>query len=179
MDQMITERLTEGLRIIFIGFNPSIRSHELGFNYSGKNNRFYTILYQSGLTKRFYAPSESPNLLHDCGYGFTNIVARPTKRADELTSEEYAQGRIILRSKLEQYRPHVACFVGKGVYQRFAKRTSVPWGFQECESIPGVRDFVGPSTSGLVRMKLAEQIAIYSELAAYLDETKMHSPDPK
>lgn len=166
---MITERLTEGLRVIFIGFNPSIRSHELGFNYSGKNNRFYTILHQSGLTERFYAPSESPNLLNDYGYGFTNIVARPTKRADELTREEYAEGRIILRAKLEQYSPKVACFVGKGVYQQFTKRSNVLWGFQVQEFVPGVREFVGPSTSGLVRMKLAEQVTIYQELAEYVN----------
>jgi double-stranded uracil-DNA glycosylase len=165
---MITEKLTTNLRILFIGFNPSIRSFETGFNYSGKNNRFYTILHQSGLTDRFYAPSESSKLLDEYGFGFTNIVARPTKRADELTTEDYVEGRIILHSKLEQYRPRVACFVGKGVYQRFTKRTNLPWGFQAEESIPGIRDFVGPSTSGLVRMKLAEQVSIYQELAAFL-----------
>ena len=165
---MITEKLTAGLRIIFIGFNPSIRSFETGFNYNGKNNRFYTILHQSGLTDRYYAPSESPKLLVDYGYGFTNIVTRPTKRADELTTEDYAEGRITLRSKLEHYRPRIACFVGKGVYQRFTKQANLPWGFQGQESISGIRDFVGPSTSGLVRMKLAEQVSIYQELAKFL-----------
>ncbi len=170
---MITERLTKGLKIVFIGFNPSLRSYELGFNYSGKNNRFYTVLYQSDLTERLYPPSESPNLLLDYGYGFTNIVARPTKRADELTPEDYAEGRIVLRTKLEEYRPKVACYVGKGVYQQFTKRAQIPWGFQENDTITGVRDFVGPSTSGLVRMKLAEQVAIYRELAAYVNAGNM------
>lgn len=163
---MITERLRSGLRIIFVGFNPSLTSHERGFNYAGRNNRFYKVLFESGLTHRLYAPEESPNLLDDYGYGFTNIVLRPTKRADEITSEEYAQGRIVLRGKLERYHPRIACFVGKGVYAEFSRRRQgVPWGFQAESVVPGVRAFVGPSTSGLVRMRLEEQVDIYRELA--------------
>lgn len=164
---MITERLRPNLRILFIGFNPSLTSHERGFNYAGKNNRFYRVLYASGLTTRLYAPEESPTLLDNYGYGFTNIVARPTKRADELTAAEYAQGREILREKLIHYQPHIACYVGKGVYQQFSRRhTGVPWGFQADDVLRGVRDFVAPSTSGLVRMSLAEQTLIYQQLAA-------------
>ena len=163
---MITEKLRTGLHIIFVGFNPSITSYERGFNYAGRNNRFYKVLFESGLTKRLYQPEESPNLLDDYGYGFTNIVMRPTKRADELTAKEYAEGRVVLREKLHQYRPQIACFVGKGVYAEFSKRRQgVSWGFQTDSIVPGVQDFVGPSTSGLVRMRLDEQVRIYEELA--------------
>lgn len=163
---MITEKLRPGLRIVFIGFNPSLTSHERGFNYAGRNNRFYRILYESGLTNRLYRPEESPDLLDAYGYGFTNIVARPTKRADEITREEYRQGRVILQDKLATYRPGVACYVGKGVYAEFSgRRKDVDWGFQASCQVNGVRDFVGPSSSGLVRMTLAEQVAIYRELA--------------
>jgi double-stranded uracil-DNA glycosylase len=166
---MIQERLTSHLQILFIGFNPSPASHATGFNYAGRNNRFYRVLHDSGLTSRLYLPSESPSLLTDYAYGFTNIVARPTKRADELTSDEYAEGRILLREKIEKYQPKVACFVGKGVYQRFVRRTNISWGFQAKPSVAGVLDFVGPGTSGLVRMLPEEQARIYAELAMKLD----------
>lgn len=89
---MITEKLIPGLRVLFIGFNPSLTSYERGFNYAGRNNRFYRILYETGLTERLFRPEESPELLQ-YGYGFTNIVARPTRRADEIRPEEYRKGR--------------------------------------------------------------------------------------
>lgn len=166
---LITEKLIDSMRVLFIGYNPSLRSYERGFNYAGKNNRFYTILFQSGLTRRLYTPEESPMLLEDYGYGFTNIVARPTKRADELTKAEYATGRAILFEKLSAYRPRFACFVGKGVYEQFAKpKKNSDWGFQPRNTVESVTDFVAPSTSGLVRMKMREQVDIYAELARKL-----------
>lgn len=165
---MITEKLRPGLRIIFVGFNPSITSYERGFNYAGRSNRFYRILQESGLTDRLFRPEESPDLLDEYGYGFTNLVARPTARADELTAAEYAEGARILRRKLAQYRPRVACYVGKGVYERFTGRRGVAWGLQADEIIETVTDFVGPSSSGLVRMTLAQQVGIYKPLADWI-----------
>lgn len=166
---MITERLTAGMRVLFIGFNPSLTSYARGFNYAGRSNRFYRILFESGLTDERHPPEESPTFLERYQYGFTNIVARPTKRADELTKAEYQAGRLVLIAKLEQYRPEIACYVGKGVYTAFAgAKRQVPWGFQRDPQVSTVRDFVAPSSSGLVRMKLAEQVAIYTELARAL-----------
>lgn len=176
---MITEKLQPGLKVIFIGFNPSLTSYARGYNYAGRNNRFYRILYETGLTDRLYRPEESPHLI-DVGYGFTNIVSRPTKQAADIRPEEYDVGRRLLREKLAQFRPTVACFVGKGVYTQFARKrgSDVLWGFQREGVVAGVRDFVGPSSSGLVRMKLAEQVAIYAELARFLTEqTKSGATD--
>ena len=94
----------------------------------------------------------------------TNIVERPTKDASEITKEEYREGRILLKEKLETYRPRIACFVGKGVYQQFSGKKKVPWGWQEESTVPGIRDFTAPSSSGLVRMKVDEISAIYRTL---------------
>ncbi|WP_245632768.1 mismatch-specific DNA-glycosylase [Alicyclobacillus kakegawensis] len=167
----ITDRLAPGMVVLFIGFNPSLTSAARGFNYAGRNNRFYRVLYLSGLTARQYRPEESPSLLDDYQYGFTNIVARPSKCAADISAQEFAEGGRILAAKLRQYRPVFACYVGKGVYQQFLRQfprrrgVAVPWGFQADSLIPGVCDFVAPSTSGLVRMRLSEQTAIYRELA--------------
>lgn len=170
---MLTERLVPGLRVLFVGYNPSLTSFERGFNYAGKSNRFYRILFDSGLTDELHPPEESPMFVERYRYGFTNIVARPTKRADELTKEDYQAGRLILLDKLQQYRPDIACYVGKGVYTAFARaKGPVQWGPQPNSQVPGVRDFVAPSSSGLVRMKLAEQVAVYAELAVALGRRK-------
>ncbi|WNQ13890.1 mismatch-specific DNA-glycosylase [Paenibacillus aurantius] len=165
----VPDHIRPGLRVLFIGFNPSLRSGETGHNYANPNNRFWRILQGSGLTPRLYRPEEDGDLL-ELGYGFTNIVARPTRAADEITREEYREGRSLLRRKLEKAKPRVACYVGKGVYEEFrGSRGRIPWGFQEEETVNGVKDFVAPSSSGLVRMKLEEMIDIYKELEAYLN----------
>jgi double-stranded uracil-DNA glycosylase len=159
----IQDHLKQGLDIVFIGFNPSIRSGETGHHYANPTNRFWKILYQSGLTPRVYRTEEDGSLI-ELGYGLTNIVERPTREASDITKEEYREGRVLLKEKLETYRPRIACFVGKGVYQQFSGKKKVPWGWQGESTVGGVRDFVAPSSSGLVRMKVEDISAIYREL---------------
>ena len=161
--QPLPDHLKENLDIVFIGFNPSLKSGEVGHNYANKSNRFWKILHLSGLTRRQYAPEEDYTL-PQLGYGLTNIVERPTKEAADITKEEYSEGRVILRNKLETYSPKIACYVGKGVYQQFSKKRKVEWGVQEESVVDGVIDFVAPSSSGLVRMKIDEIVSIYKEL---------------
>jgi TDG/mug DNA glycosylase family protein len=165
----IPDHLKEDLKILFVGFNPSIRSGEVGHHYANPNNRFWKILFEAGLTPRKYEATEDRGLL-EIGFGFTNIVARPTKAADEITKEEYKQGRAILKQKIEKYRPKVVCFVGKGVYQEYSGNKTAPWGRQETMTVPGTIDFVAPSSSGLVRMRMEEIVAIYKELSELINK---------
>ncbi|MCM3495865.1 mismatch-specific DNA-glycosylase [Paenibacillus lactis] len=166
----VSDHLDYGLTIIFIGFNPSLRSGEVGHHYANPRNNFWRILHQSGLTPRLYDASEDGELLK-LGYGFTNIVARPTRGAEDITREEYRAGRETLREKLQKYRPQVACYVGKGVYTEFSGRTKAQWGLQPDSVVDGVRDFVAPSSSGLVRMPMGEIVSIYRELYGLVSES--------
>lgn len=163
----ISDHLQEDLRILFVGYNPSIRSGETGHHYANPNNRFYRILFQAGLTPRLYKAQEDGDLLK-LGYGFTNIVARPSLTAAEITPEEYREGRLILKQKIQTFRPSVACFVGKGVYEQYSNRRGMSWGSQQDPMVEGVIDYVCPSSSGLVRMKLEEMVAIYSGIKEYI-----------
>jgi TDG/mug DNA glycosylase family protein len=168
MDE-IADHLDYGLQIVFIGFNPSLRSGEVGHHYANPRNNFWRILHQSGLTPRLYTAAEDGELLK-LGYGFTNIVARPTRGIEDIAREEYGAGRELLRAKLEKYRPEVACFVGKGVYTEFSRQKKATWGFQdELEPVvDGVREFVAPSSSGLVRMPMDEIVGIYQRLHEFI-----------
>ena len=159
----IDDHLAENLKILFVGFNPSIRSSELGHHYANPNNRFWKILFEAGITSRKYEPIEDSKLL-ELGFGFTNIVERPTKAADEITKEEYKEGREILKRKIELYRPKIVCFVGKGVFQEYSGQKAAQWGKQNESVVSGVIDFVAPSSSGLVRMKMNEIVDIYRKL---------------
>ncbi|SFG64625.1 G/U mismatch-specific uracil-DNA glycosylase [Desulfotomaculum arcticum] len=164
----IPDHLQAGLAIIFVGYNPSIRSGQVGHHYANPNNRFWKILFEAGLTPRKYKPEEDKELLQ-LGYGLTNIVARPTASASEITKQEYAGGRLALLNKILRYQPQVVCFVGKGVYREYSGRKTVPWGIQQESVVPGVVDFVAPSSSGLVRMKPADVVEIYARLKELLN----------
>ncbi|WKA55589.1 G/U mismatch-specific DNA glycosylase [Planococcus shixiaomingii] len=159
----IPDHLQEGLKILFVGFNPSIRSSETGYHYANPNNRFWKILFEAGLTPRKFLPEENRELLA-LGFGLTNIVARPTREAAEISKEEYAEGAALLEQKIKQYRPKAVCFVGKGVYQEFSKKRTIQWGVQEESVIPGVIEYVAPSSSGLVRIKQRDIVEIYKGL---------------
>lgn len=170
MDELM-DRLEKDLDILFIGFNPSLVSGNVGHHYANKNNRFWKLLYRAGITERLYLPEEDTSLLEK-GIGFTNIVSRPTKAADEITPNEYKEGREVLRKKVMEYKPKIAFFVGKGVYLQYSNRKKANWGKQEDSIIEGVIDFVAPSSSGLVRMKTDEIIAIYEQVNDLLKKSK-------
>ncbi|MEN6327083.1 MAG: mismatch-specific DNA-glycosylase [Syntrophomonas sp.] len=174
-DQSLPDYLKPGLKVLFVGFNPSIRSAELGHHFASPNNRFWKILHQARLTPRQYNPMEDASLL-DLGYGLTNLVARPTRAAADVSASEYARGRELLRDKIELNLPQVVCHVGKGVYQIYARRKQAAWGFQSGELIPGVSDFIGPSSSGLVRMRMEEVVYIYSLLKEFLQDKQPLTP---
>jgi double-stranded uracil-DNA glycosylase len=157
---LISDHLRENLEVIFVGFNPSIRSSETGNHYANPNNRFWKILFEAGITPRKFESREDFKLL-DLGYGMTNIVSRPTKAADEITKEEYKQGKQELKQKIEKYRPKIVCYVGKGVYQQYSGKKDIPWGKQNESVVTGTFDFVAPSSSGLVRMKIDDVVRIY------------------
>jgi TDG/mug DNA glycosylase family protein len=164
----IPDHIADHLQLLFIGYNPSIRSGQTGHHYANPSNRFYRILHSAGLTPRLYKPEEDGELLK-LGMGFTNIVARPTLTAAEITKAEYAEGRLILMHKLEHRKPNVACFVGKGVYEQYSGKRGMSWGAQPEPMVPGVVEYVCPSSSGLVRMRLEEMVQIFSGIKDYLD----------
>ncbi|AZB43199.1 mismatch-specific DNA-glycosylase [Bacillus sp. FJAT-42376] len=152
--------LDYGLSILFVGFNPSIQSGQTGHHYANPTNRFWKILFEAGLTERIYRPYEDHTLLA-IGYGFTNIVHRPTRNAQEITKQEYAAGRMELKEKIQLFQPAIVCFVGKGVFLQYREIQKAPWGFQDASLVEGVREFAAPSSSGLVRMKTDEIASIY------------------
>jgi len=167
----IPDHIRPGLDVLFIGYNPSLRSGETGHHYANPSNRFWKLLHLSGLTPRLYRPEEDADL-PKIGFGFTNIVARPTRTAEEITPEEYARGREVLRHKLETFRPKAACYVGKGVYAAFSGRRQIVWGMQPESVVRGVADFVAPSSSGLVRMPFEDMTEIFRQLKTWLDSAE-------
>jgi len=162
-----TDLLRPGLKLLFCGYNPSLRSGDTGYHYAYPGNRFWRVLFAAGITERLYAPEEDARLL-EAGIGFTNLCPRPTRRADELSREEIRAGAEALRATLERYRPRAVAYTGIGVYRWFRATSKVGWGVQESSAVPGVTDVVVPSPSGLNRMRFEELVDHYRALTPFL-----------
>lgn len=169
----IPDHIGHDMDILFVGYNPSIRSGETGHHYANPTNRFWSILFEAGITPRKYAPTEDFKL-PELKYGLTNIVSRPTVGAADITKEEYHKGRIELKDKILFFQPKIVCFVGKGVYQEYSGLKKLEWGRQEKSMVEGTIDFVAPSSSGLVRMKKEEILRIYRELDTMKNSLSSH-----
>jgi TDG/mug DNA glycosylase family protein len=163
-----SDLLIPGLRLVFCGYNPSLTSGRSGHHYAHPGNRFWRVLFASGITDRLYRPEEDERLPDLLGIGFTNLASRPTRRADELTREEIQTGAGELHYKLERYRPRAVAYTGIGVYRWFRETSKVGWGLQESPAVPGVTEVVVPSPSGLNRMGFEELVVHYRALTPFL-----------
>ncbi len=164
---MAADLLRPGLDLLFCGYNPSLASGQTGHHYAHPGNRFWRVLFASGVTERLYAPQEDERLL-DLGIGFTNLYSRPTRRADELTRQEIKVGATTLRARLDRFRPRAVAYTGIGVYKWFRATSRVAWGVQPASAVPGVTDIVVPSPSGLNRMRFEELVDHYRVLGPFL-----------
>ncbi|MFF3906031.1 G/U mismatch-specific DNA glycosylase [Streptomyces sp. NPDC001848] len=129
------------------GINPGLMTAATGHHFARPGNRFWPVLHLSGFTPRLLQPSEQTELLA-YGLGITNVVARATARADELTADEYREGGRILRAKVERLRPKWLAVVGVTAYRAAFEDRSAGVGPQE-RTIGSSRVWVPPNPSGL------------------------------
>ncbi|MGW6931474.1 G/U mismatch-specific DNA glycosylase [Lentzea sp. NPDC054927] len=144
---MISDVIKPGLDVLFCGINPGLVSEATGHHFARPGNRFWPALYLSGFTPRLFVPAEQEELL-GLGLGITNVVARPSAKADELTIDEIRAGGLELTEKVERYSPKVLAVLGVTVYRTAFGRKKAQVGPQP-DLIGGVRVWVLPNPSGL------------------------------
>ena len=115
-DTTIPDVVAPGLRVLFSGINPGLYSAATGYHFARPGNRFWPALHASGFTPRLLRPAEQRELL-PLGLGITNVVARATARAAELTPAEIRDGGAALAAKVARLRPHWVAVVGITVYR--------------------------------------------------------------
>lgn len=145
-DGTVPDIIAAGLRVLFCGINPSLYSAAVGHHFARPGNRFWTALHSSGLTPRRYNPTEDRALL-GLGYGITNMVARATGAADELTPAELALGGVALERLVLHHRPERVAFVGITAYRLAFRRPRARFGLQ-CETIADAQLWALPNPSG-------------------------------
>jgi TDG/mug DNA glycosylase family protein len=100
----IPDVLGPDLDVVFVGINPGLWSGAVGHHFARPGNRFWKALHRSGFTDRLLSPHEDASL-PEWRLGVTNLVARTTATADELSTEELRDGARRLGERLEPLGP--------------------------------------------------------------------------
>lgn len=162
----LRDRIAPGVRILFVGINPGMRSEAIGRHFAGYSNRFWRLLYESRIVPEPIR-AEDDDRLPEWGLGITNLVPRATPGIDGLRREEYVAGAHALRRKVKRYKPPIVALVGVTVFRSlFAVKASAPvtLGLQGVE-FEGARVFVLPNPSGRnANFTHAEMLAAFRAL---------------
>jgi TDG/mug DNA glycosylase family protein len=143
----VPDVIAPDLAVLFVGINPGLYSAAIGHHFGRPGNRFWPALHAGGFTPRLFSPYEERALL-PLGYGITNLVARATASADELTQAELRKGGAQLAAKACRYRPRWLAFLGIAAYRRAFARPRAEIG-PRTETIGPSRVWILPNPSGL------------------------------
>jgi TDG/mug DNA glycosylase family protein len=165
----LADRIAPHVRVLFVGINPGIRSAQLGHHFAGYSNRFWKLLYESGLVPEPIGTKDD-HRLPEWGFGITNLIPRPTPGIDTLRPEEYVAGARALRRKVRRWQPDVVAFVGVTLFRVVFDRRGAPvsLGLQR-EDLEGARVFVLPNPSGRnANFSYQEMLAAFRALRRFL-----------
>jgi mismatch-specific thymine-DNA glycosylase len=161
----LPDYLRRGMKLVVVGCNPADRAARAGHYYSGRENPFWALLYDSGILPEALPYTDDKRLI-EFGIGLTDLVKRATREASELERQEIAEGRILLAQKLDEFAPRVVAFNGKDTYEKFAQRPC-KLGLQT-EKLYGARVFVLPSTGTPDSMERGIRLRYFRDLARVL-----------
>lgn len=169
----LRDRIQPGVRVLFVGINPGIRSSQSGHHFAGFSNRFWRLLFESKLVPEPIT-FEDDDRLPELGYGITNIVPRPTPGIDTILPLEYVAGRLKLRRKVLRFKPAIIAMVGVTVYRAMfpERKGPVTLGLQS-DRIGDTEVFVLPNPSGRnANFTYAEMLAAFRLLKRRVSKTK-------
>jgi double-stranded uracil-DNA glycosylase len=156
-----------GMRLLLVGINPSLWSGWSGRHFGRPSNRLWRTLHEAGLTPRRLRPEDTDEIL-TAGIGITNLVARATARADELSDDEIRAGVPHLRALVARWHPELVAVLGVTAYRVAFGRRAATVGPQP-ETLEGARLWVLPNPSGLnAHYQQAALTAEYARLAGTL-----------
>lgn len=165
MDTTLPDILEGGLDIVFVGINPGLRSAKARHYYANPSNRFWPLLYKSGLLPKRLKPEDDWKLPR-FRFGLTDIVKRVSSGSADLSSNEFKDGAEVLAQKIRFYQPGIVCFNGLIAYRALSSSTGGAG--LKVASFAGSRLFVLPSTSARNALYSNERLlAYFLELAQF------------
>jgi TDG/mug DNA glycosylase family protein len=169
----IPDLAAPGMRLLLVGINPSLWSGWAGLHFGRPSNRLWPTLAEAGFTPRRLRPEETGELTA-AGIGITNLVARATARADELTAAEIRAGHPRLLRTVRRWRPGWVAVLGVTAYRIAFAKPKAKVGDQH-ENLAGAHLWVLPNPSGLnAHYQQPDLTAAYAQL-----RTAMEMPPSK
>jgi double-stranded uracil-DNA glycosylase len=143
---VLPDVLQDSLRIVLCGSAVGTASAKAGAYYAHKQNKFWKILHETGLTPVLLRPAQYRELLHH-GIGLTDFVKTHSGMDHQIPLTKLAEeSRTRLRASMMKFRPALLAFTSKTAGQQFlgGQRT---YG-EQTERIGATRIWILPSTSG-------------------------------
>jgi double-stranded uracil-DNA glycosylase len=153
-DRTVGDLMPRHPRLVFVGINPGLWTAATGVHFARPGNRFYPALVIAGIIPRLPMisdegmPVADQQMFLDAGIGISNLVARATARADELSRAELREGARRLDARMERLGPRVVVIVGLTAYRQGFDRPRAESG-KQLESVGGAQLWVVPNPSGL------------------------------
>jgi TDG/mug DNA glycosylase family protein len=118
----LPDLIAEGVRLLFVGINPGLRSVAVQGHFAPRGNRFYPALVRAGITDHLIDASAGLSAadrayLLDRGIGITSLIARATASADELGPKELVAGARNLAERIRRFSPQVVAILGVTAYR--------------------------------------------------------------
>jgi TDG/mug DNA glycosylase family protein len=118
----LPDLIADGVRLLFTGINPGLRSVAVQGHFAPRGNRFYPALLRAGITDHLIDASAGMSAadrahLLDQGIGITSLVARATASADELGPAELIEGARALAGRVRRFRPRAVAILGVTAYR--------------------------------------------------------------
>lgn len=169
-DATVADLVGTSPELVFVGINPGLWTAATGTHFAHPGNRFYPALHRAGITERELdrvngLSDEDRHYLVERGIAITNLVARATARASELTTEELRAGAAALVARLQRWSPRVVAIAGITAYRTaFGRRAARPG--PQPETLAGAALWVVPNPSGLNAHETVDSLAAqYREVA--------------
>ena len=154
------------MRLLVIGLNPSPASADSGIAFARPGNRFWPATLAAGLVTKDREPIDA---LVNHGVGFTDIVKRTTRKASELSRDEFRSGMARADGLCRWLRPQACVMVGLMGW-RTAVDAKAKAGWQDM-TLGESPVYVMPSTSGLnANSSLADLTGHLTEIGKQLTE---------
>jgi TDG/mug DNA glycosylase family protein len=171
-DTTVPDLVGPQTRLLFVGINPGLWTAATQTHFAHPSNRFYRALWLAGIVDQQVDPSAGmtdADRAHFLarGLGITNLVARATAKASELSIEELRAGGRDLRQRIAAMDVRAVAVAGLTAYRTaFEQRRAV--GGRQPADLMGVPTWVVPNPSGLNAHETAASLArAYREPAEF------------
>lgn len=117
VEDLLPASAEQRMRMLIVGINPGMWTAAVNAPFARPGNRFWPSLHRAGLTQRQVdaaaglAEEDAAELMGK-GIGITNLVARPTVKASELSRTELRQAGQKLISRVTYWRPATVAIAG-------------------------------------------------------------------